>query len=453
MNRSTNYLSLQQGLYELCGRRIAGDAEFLAATGRTPVPVDDALFDEYRLFQLKRSLRLVNEKSRFYKRLFEKNGVDPGALRSMDELAKLPFTLPADLSGNSYNFLCGSQGDVEKPVTFYSSGSTGMKKRIFFSMADIQKILDFLPRGMNTVIGREACRAQIFLQNSMGRGIGGILAQSLEAFGMRAWTSELDEDVEEILRKTVENRVNVWFGEAISILRATRLLERRVDLASLGMQCVFVTMTNIPASMRQYLARAWNCRVSTHYGLTESGWGLAVDCDVCPGYHYNELDNYIEIVDPDTGAPLPEGQAGEVVLTTLSRGCMPLIRYRTGDISTLRESVCGSHLKLLGHIQRRREGAYILEGRELYPALFDEPLFAVPELLDYRLHVLDGRLHIEAETLEQSAAVAERIIEGLAGVPALSGLARPSVTLLPVGALRPFCFEKKRILADGQTDG
>lgn len=438
---------LQTGLYDLCRRRIEADPEFRAAAEhRNFNAVDDGLFDEYRLWQLRRTVRLAGEKSAFYRRRFQEAGVCPEDLRTLEDLGRLPFTYPADLAGSGYSFLCTSQGQVEKPVTFYSSGSTGTRKRIFFSKADIQKILDFLPRGMNTVIDREECRCQVFLQNSQGRGIGQILADSLRAFGMRAWTSDLGDSVEEILKTTLDHRVNVWFGEAITILRASRILARRMDLTKLGMRCIFITMTNISQSMRDSLAELWNCRVSTHYGLTESGWGLAVDCDVCPGYHYDELNHLLEIVDPETGRVLPYGQEGEVVLTNLARDCMPLLRYRTGDIAVLRPSTCGSHLDVLGHIRRRREGARALGGRELYPALFDEPIFAQPEVLDYRIFLRGDRLLLELEVLDPETFPAECMRERLEALDCLRGAEPPELRVLPCGALRPWCFEKKRIL-------
>ena len=143
--------SLQYGLYELCRQRIEQDAKFRAQSmHRNFTNVDDALFDEYRLWQLKKTVRLTQENSPFYHRLFADFGVDADDIHQLSDLARFPFTVPADLK-TGYNLLCTSQSQVEKPVTFYSSGSTGLKKRIFFSMADIQKILDFLPRGMNTV--------------------------------------------------------------------------------------------------------------------------------------------------------------------------------------------------------------------------------------------------------------------------------------------------------------
>lgn len=441
------YVSLQEGLYDLCRLRIEKDEEFKAQSARGNFDaVDDALFDEYKLWQLKKTVRRVRTKSPFYRRLFEKAGVTEDDLHSLADIAKLPFTFPADLAGTSYSLLCTSQGEVEKPVTFYSSGSTGTKKRIFFSMADIQKILDFLPRGMNTVIGRDEARVLVFLQNSQGRGIGSILAQSLNAFGMQGWTADLQDSTDDILRATVEHKINVWFGDAITIYRATRVLEKQADLRSLGMQCIFITMSNIPQSMIDYLHSAWGCRVSTHYGLTESGWGLAVDCDVCPGYHYDELDHIVEVVDPETGGPVPEGREGEVVLTNISRDCMPLIRYRTGDIATLTRSVCGSHLMTLGHIRRRKEGATEYNGHYIYPALFDEVLFSTDGLLDYRIFLEGGRISLDVEVLDEALFDAVGLKERLMALPFMAGAPEIELNLLKSGALREHCYEKKRIL-------
>lgn len=441
------YVSLQEGLYDLCRLRIEKDEEFKAQSARGNFDaVDDALFDEYKLWQLKKTVRRVRTKSPFYRRLFEKAGVTEDDLHSLADIAKLPFTFPADLAGTSYSLLCTSQGEVAKPVTFYSSGSTGTKKRIFFSMADIQKILDFLPRGMNTVIGRDEARVLVFLQNSQGRGIGSILAQSLNAFGMQGWTADLQDSTDDILRATVEHKINVWFGDAITIYRATRVLEKQADLRSLGMQCIFITMSNIPQSMIDYLHSAWGCRVSTHYGLTESGWGLAVDCDVCPGYHYDELDHIVEVIDPETGGPVPEGREGEVVLTNISRDCMPLIRYRTGDIATLTKSVCGSHLMTLGHIRRRKEGATEYNGHYIYPALFDEVLFSTDGLLDYRIFLEGGRISLDVEVLDEALFDAVGLKERLMALPFMAGAPEIELNLLKSGALREHCYEKKRIL-------
>ena len=105
----------------------------------------------------------------------------------------------------------------------------------------------------------------------------------------------------------------------------------------------------------QELIRVWRCRVNEHYGMTETALGGAVGCPVPGGYHIWASDLYYEIVDPDTGLPLPEGEEGETVVTTLMREAMPLIRYRTGDISRFVPGPCpcGSVLPRLERVRSR----------------------------------------------------------------------------------------------------
>jgi phenylacetate-coenzyme A ligase PaaK-like adenylate-forming protein len=90
--------------------------------------------------------------------------------------------------------------------------------------------------------------------------------------------------------------------------------------------------------------------------MTEMGLGCAVSCEYQNGYHVREADLYLEIIDPDTGRPVPDGQWGEIVFTSLTRVGMPFIRYRTGDISRWKTESCrcGSKLKLLDYIQDRK---------------------------------------------------------------------------------------------------
>lgn len=103
------------------------------------------------------------------------------------------------------------------------------------------------------------------------------------------------------------------------------------------------------------LASTMNCLVLDHYGLTESGYGGGVECLAHDGYHLRETDLYYEIVDIQTGQPLADGNEGEIVLTTLGREAMPLIRYRTGDVSTMLPGPCrcGSPLRRLAPIRGR----------------------------------------------------------------------------------------------------
>ena len=112
---------------------------------------------------------------------------------------------------------------------------------------------------------------------------------------------------------------------------------------------VLLSTDYVPESIVADIQRTWGCRVYQHYGMTEMGYGGGVECDAHDGYHLREADLFVEIVDPATGRALPDGVSGEVVVTTLTRRAMPLIRYRTGDMARFLPEYCpcGSTLRRL----------------------------------------------------------------------------------------------------------
>jgi phenylacetate-CoA ligase len=300
-------ISLEKGLFGLCQRSIAIDDAFKkSAVNRNFDRVDPALFQEYRLYRLKETLRYAYEKSKFYRKLFDGAQVDLNAIHSIADLKKLPFTEPADLARDNYQFLCVSQAKVEKPVTYTSTGTTGPQKRVFFTANDLENIKRFLGVGMNTVTGSEGV-IQILLPNSQGRGIGSLLAAGLKDMGMKAYVTGMAMDSAAQIQHTIENKPNVWFGDTGTIYRITKEMEHKVDLAKLGVEVLFLTMGYVADTVARNLERIWGCRVCTHYGLTEMGWGLAVDCSSGAGFHYNEFDVIAEVVDPVTGESLPDG--------------------------------------------------------------------------------------------------------------------------------------------------
>ena len=445
---------LEEGLFELCSKRIMADEGFkTVAWNRNFGKVNSDLFQEFRLYQLKKTIKYVSENSRFYGKKFREKSVGPSDIKSLKDIEKFPFTFPEDLRHSSYDFLCISQRDVEKPVTFFSSGTTGIRKRIYFSRADIIKIMEFLPRGMNTVTDRDNGIIQILLPNSAGRGIGYLLAESLKSFGMRAVISDMGWPADKIIRSCLDEKPDVCFGDAGTIFRVTKEMAGKMDLSKLGVKVLFLTMSNVSRSMKEYLEKAWNCRVATHYGLTEMGWGLAVDCDSCDGYHYNELDVIAEVVDPETGKVLPEGEEGELVFTSIGREAMPIIRFTSGDISSLSKGSCGSSLKLMGHIVRRTEGMYDLgDGRYIYPALLEEAIYSIQEVVDYKASVKGRKLYIDLETVDKAyygrpeESVKKEAMERLLAIDEIrNSQVELTVELLENGSLKPFCHQKKRI--------
>ena len=129
------------------------------------------------------------------------------------------------------------------------------------------------------------------------------------------------------------------------------------DKPPLRLKSVLLSADCAARSLVRTIEASWRCRVFDHYGMTEMGLGGGIDCRARAGYHLRENDLYFEVVDPATGRPVPEGESGEVVFTTLNRLGMPLIRYRTGDISRFlpEPCSCGSGLRRLDYIGGRAD--------------------------------------------------------------------------------------------------
>jgi phenylacetate-coenzyme A ligase PaaK-like adenylate-forming protein len=161
--------------------------------------------------------------------------------------------------------------------------------------------------------------------------------------------------------------------------------------------------------------------------MTEMGLGGAVDCRVRGGGHIREADLLVEIIDPVSGQPLPDGEAGEVVFTTLTRSGMPLIRYRSGDLSRIipESCPCGTMLKRLDHVAGRLAGQVRLsDGDVVSMADLDEALFPLPGLRNFKAEISEeSGMNILQITLLTDGGPAERLCravrEALSAVPLL----------------------------------
>jgi phenylacetate-coenzyme A ligase PaaK-like adenylate-forming protein len=250
-------------------------------------------------------------------------------------------------------------------------------------------------------------------------------------------------------------RVNALVGIPTQVLS----LARRGG-GSVAPKSVLLSTDYVPDAITNELRRIWGCDVYNHYGMTEMGFGGGVECRAHFGYHLRELDLYFEVVHPETGAPVPEGQVGEVVFTTLMRRGMPLIRYRTGDFSRfIREQCpCGTVLKTLARVKGRIGAQVELgEGITLTMADLDEALFSIPGLLDFSAKV-DGerrmvRLHIEIKTIDENRQILRDVQGALDAHPVIAA-ARKAGLLKTVsvtgrrGLRRPVNGASKRTIID-----
>ena len=414
----------------------------------------------YQLEKLRQTLAYVVRHSPYYQR--ELSGDAVMAAADFDQFASLPFTTAEDLARDPLEFLCVSQSEVARVVTLRSSGTSGRPRRLFFDPADLELTVDFFRHGMSSLV-QAGQRVLILLPGGLPGSVGDLLVEGLARMDVEGIVHGPVQDPEEAIAAILAHRAQCLVGIPVQVLSLVRHPKHRLVRQGF-IHSVLLSTDYVPASIVTAIQRAWGCKVYQHYGMTEMGYGGGVECDAHDGYHLREADLYMEVVDPTTGRPLPDGVSGEVVVTTLTRRAMPLIRYRTGDQARFIPDYCpcGSILRRLGKVQGRLTNRATLGPLAwLKMAALDEALFVIPSVLNYQAELVpaDGcsrlriTLHCDpcrfADTLTQVRAA-------LARLPAVQeAIARGRLAIDPIRLTPEAWFTSgaaKRILIDRRQE-
>jgi phenylacetate-coenzyme A ligase PaaK-like adenylate-forming protein len=303
-------------------------------------------------------------------------------------LASLPFTKEEDLAGSPESFLACGQSEIESVITIPTSGSSGPPKRIFSTLADLEETIAFFRYGMRHLVS-EGDRVALLMSSTRPGAVGDLLTRGLKSWGIPvkvmgpapaplapSWLKELESFSPSCL---------------VGLPSQIFLLSRK--LAPPGpLKSVLLSGEASPASLKKAVAASWKVSVFDHYGQTETGLAGAVDCPRIQGPHLREAELMAEIAGPE-GEALPHGEAGELILTTLTRRAMPLVRYKTGDLGRLvREKCpCGSAMARLVVFGRLKDGFMSAKGR-LTLSEMGEALYALPSLAGFAARLSPGPL-------------------------------------------------------------
>jgi len=336
----------------------------------------------YQLQKLRQCVRRAKEHSAFYSSHLRL--VDPSGIESLQNLRRIPFTTPQDLANNAPRMLCVSQDEVSRVVTNATSGTSGDPKRIFFSAADNESTLDFFAHGVST-LAMPGERMLIALPGERFGSVGDMLARGIELFGVQAVRYGLISDPQHALAMMDREGATSIIGFPVQLILLASQSGPLADRVFSRLNSIVLCSDYASPSIISRLRERARCEVFQHYGMTETGLGGGVDCQAHEGYHLREVDLLFEIVDPQTGEPVPDGVSGEVVFSTLTREAMPLIRYRTGDISSFsaRSCSCGSCVRVVRYL-RTRIGSHLPIGDwgEIALADLEDALFALPDVVD-----------------------------------------------------------------------
>jgi len=335
--------------------------------------------EELQLRRLNETLARLKARGGFYKDYPEK-------LESLSDLQSLPFTTAQMLSQSPGNFLLTSQSEVSRVISGATSGTTGPAKRVFYTAQDTEHTVGFFAAGISEMLSAgEKCFIAFPFTGPFG--LGDLIAKAVERLGgipIKAGFGGAWGEVLALLKKT---QPETYIGFPVTLLGLVRLYGQ-----DLSVKRALVSGDACPKGVMEELEKSLGSKLYPHYGSRECGLGGAVTCPAFEGMHLRENHIIPEIIDR-SGKVLPDGEYGELVLTTIGADAMPLIRYRTGDYTRiLPPCPCGGVTKRLDTISRR-EGFISIE--EL-----DSRLFRISELVDYRAS-FDGRLIIEARTLSE----------------------------------------------------
>ncbi len=376
--------------------------------------------ERYQLRRLRDTLAWVRARSPFYRCSLEAAAAE---VASLDDLRRLPFTTADDLRERGQQFLCVSQDEISRVVTLSTSGTTGRPKRLHFTREDQERTIDFMRQGASHQVGA-GDRVMLLVPGELPGSTGALLAEAFRRLGATPIVHGLARDLADAVEVMRRERPASLVGIPTHALALARQAEESAG-EPVRLRNAFLIGDHVPDSIVRALERAWGCEVFEHYGSTETGLGGGVDCEAHCGYHLREADLYVEVIDPVTERSVPEGTLGEVVVTTLLRRGMPLIRYRTGDLSRFLpgQCACGTALWRLERV-RGRKGEVSLAGDEVTMATLDETLFEVPALIDFAAAVRRDeratRLAIRCWSVRPDhRAMEHAVAEALDAVPAI----------------------------------
>jgi len=269
----------------------------------------------------------------FYQSRLAEQGIKPARLRSLEDLRRLPFTTSADLrEAYPHGLLAIDRDEVVRLHT--SSGTTGKPKALFFSRRDVDNAADLIARSF-TATG--VTRADVF-QNMMTYGLftGALVTHyGAEKIGCLVIPAGPGNSEKQLLLMRDFRSTCVHLTPSYALYFADFLDSKGIDpRRDLALSKAFVGAEPYTEETRRKIEQALGLDVYNSYGLSEmNGPGVAFECDRKDGMHLWEDQFLLEIIDPRTGEVLPDGEVGELVLTTLCREAMPLLRYRTRDIT------------------------------------------------------------------------------------------------------------------------
>ncbi len=405
-----------------------------------------------QLERLKKVVSYVYERVPHYRKKFEEAGVKPEDIKNLEDVRKLPFTTKEDLFVDyPYGLLAVPKEEIVRVHT--SSGTTGKPKAIFFTKKDIELGAELIAR---CLVMTGTTKGDV-LQNSMTYGLftGAFVmhygAEKVGVFVVPAGPGNTERQIE-LMRLFGTTCVHMTPSYALYV--ASIILEKGIR-EGLKLKRAYLGAEPYSEETRRKIEEMLDIDVYNCYGLSEMGGpGVGFECPAKEGLHIWEDAYLVEIINPQTGEPVKEGEVGELVITSLCREAMPLIRYRTRDLTRVipEPCTCGrSHVRI-SRILGRADDMFIVKGVNIFPQQIEAVLMGIKGVAQNYQIILEGyndflvRVEIEREffdgRIERLLQLKEEIIEKLRAEIQV----KPKVELVEPGTLPVSEGKAKRVI-------
>jgi phenylacetate-CoA ligase len=405
--------------------------------------LDRDTLERLQLHRLQETVRRVAAHVPFYREKFAELGLQPDDLRSLADLRRLPFTTTADLRANYPTGLLAVPYDSTLRL-HTSSGTTGKPKALFFSRQDVDNAAELCARSF---VMAGITPKDVF-QNMMTYGMftGALVTHyGAEKIGCLVIPAGPGNSERQLLLMQDFRTTFIHLTPSYGLYLATFLEKHNVDpRRDLALRKAFVGAEPYTEETRRKIEEGLGVDVYNSYGLSEmNGPGVAFECEHKHGMHLWEDHFLIEIIDPQTAEPVADGQPGELVMTTLTREAMPLLRYRTRDITSLipEPCRCGRTHRRLNRITGRSDDMLIVRGVNIFPQQIERILMAEMRVGRNYLILLNGldEMTVKVELAEAGFdGQVEHLMKfqnQLAEKLRAEILIKPKVQFLPPGSL------------------
>jgi phenylacetate-CoA ligase len=388
---------------------------------------------KFQLEKLKETVAWAYERIPFYRRRLDELNIRPDDIQCLEDIAKLPFTVKNDLRDNYPFGLCAVP--LKEVVRVHaSSGTTGKPITGPYTADDLEQWTECMARSLWSA----GLRSDDIMQNAYGHGLftGGLgFHQGATRLGCTVvpTSSGLTERQIMLMKDFESTALACTPSYALTI--AERAEELKVDVRQLPLRIGLFGAEPWTVAMREEIERRMGINAMENYGLTElCGPGVAFDCEAQDGLHINEDHFLAEIVDPGTFEPLPLGEKGELIFTSLQRRAMPMLRYRTKDITRFRREtcVCGRTFLKMDKLSGRTDDMLIISGVNVFPSQIEALLLEIPEVepqyrllvrkkgyLDHLVVQVEGKKEVYEAGAEKRLEIESKVsghIKGMMGV-------------------------------------